>query len=65
MQKIYPDHYYSLDVGMEKILGGNFAFHMELPAAYAYIMKHFTNYDICGVQELPGYSEVFAVIKEI
>jgi hypothetical protein len=57
-KKIYPDQYFPLEVGMRKLQEGNFAFHVLLQGAYEYILKNFTNYEICGLQELPGYIEV-------
>ncbi|KAJ3637008.1 hypothetical protein MTP99_000505 [Tenebrio molitor] len=56
-KKIYPDQYFPLEVGMRKLQEGNFAFHVLLQGAYEYILKNFTNYEICGLQELPGYIE--------
>jgi hypothetical protein len=57
-KKIYPDQYFPLEVGMKKVQDGNFAFHVAMQSAYEYILKHFTNHEICGLQELPGYIEV-------
>ncbi|XP_064211385.1 uncharacterized protein LOC103313532 [Tribolium castaneum] len=57
LSKIYPDQYYPLEVGMKKVQQGNFAFHVSLQSAYEYILHYFTNYEICGLQELPGYIE--------
>jgi hypothetical protein len=57
-KKIYPDQYFPLEVGMKKAQDGNFAFHVAMQSAYEYILKHFTNHEICGLQELPGYIEV-------
>ncbi|XP_068895616.1 ionotropic receptor 75a-like isoform X2 [Tenebrio molitor] len=56
-KKIYPDQYFPLEVGMKKVQDGNFAFHVAMQSAYEYILKHFTNHEICGLQELPGYIE--------
>jgi hypothetical protein len=57
-KKIYPDQYFPLEVGMKKVQDGNFAFHVAMQSAYEYILKHFTNHEISGLQELPGYIEV-------
>ncbi|XP_063908542.1 uncharacterized protein LOC135126423 [Zophobas morio] len=56
-RKIYPNQYFPLKVGMEKVRKGNFAFHVASQSAYDYILHHFTNHEICGLQELPGFIE--------
>lgn len=43
---------------MKKVQEGNFAFHVPLGPAYNYVSEKFTNYDICGLQTLPGYINV-------
>ncbi|XP_018580226.1 uncharacterized protein LOC108917896 [Anoplophora glabripennis] len=54
-KKIYPNRFYSLQDGLNKVQEGNFAFQVILGPAYNYILKTYTNYDICKIQELPGY----------
>ncbi|XP_044265306.1 glutamate receptor 2-like [Tribolium madens] len=67
LKKIYPDQYFPLESGMKKLQQGNFAFHVLLQAAYVYILKNFTNYEIfkykwriieCFLQENRGYVAV-------
>lgn len=44
---------------MRKVRNGFFAFHVELGSGYNYVVEKFTNYEICGLQELEGYLEYF------
>nr|CAH7737703.1 unnamed protein product [Callosobruchus chinensis] len=54
-QKKLSGRYFSMEKGLDAVKEGNFAFHVGLGAAYNYILKKFSNYDICKLQELPGY----------
>ncbi|VEN42924.1 unnamed protein product [Callosobruchus maculatus] len=54
-QKKLSGRYFSMEKGLDTVREGNFAFHVGLGAAYNYILKKFSNYDICKLQELPGY----------
>ncbi|KAJ8931043.1 hypothetical protein NQ314_016071, partial [Rhamnusium bicolor] len=65
-KKIYPNRFYSFEDGLKKVQDGNFAFHVILGPAYNYILKKFTNYDICKLQELPGYmnAEMYTAVPK-
>ncbi|KAG5893067.1 hypothetical protein JTB14_014846 [Gonioctena quinquepunctata] len=54
-KKIYPNQFFSLEDGLKKVQDGNFAFQAILGPAYNYILKKFSNYDICKLQELSGF----------
>ncbi|CAG9822647.1 unnamed protein product [Phaedon cochleariae] len=54
-KKIFPNQFFTLEEGLKKVQDGNFAFQVMLGPAYNYILKKYTNQDICKLQELPGY----------
>ncbi|KAJ8913436.1 hypothetical protein NQ315_017180 [Exocentrus adspersus] len=56
-KKIHPNRFYSLEYGLDKVQDGNFAFQVILGPAYKYILRKYTNYDICKLQELAGYMD--------
>lgn len=43
---------------MKRVQKGFFAFHVELGAAFNYVLEKFTDYEICGLQELEGFTQV-------
>lgn len=53
-KKIDAGGYYLFDDGMSKLRKGYFALHVDLCAAYNYVRKTFTAYEICSLQELDG-----------
>ncbi|XP_023026955.2 ionotropic receptor 75a [Leptinotarsa decemlineata] len=54
-KKIHPNQFFTLEDGLRKVQDGNFAFQVILGPAYNYILKTYTNYDICKLQELSGF----------
>lgn len=62
---MYDNTHISLEAGLKRVQDGNFAFQVVLATAYNHILKTFTNYDICKLQELPGYMNVRLVIHEL
>lgn len=57
-KKIQVNKHISLENGLKRVQDGNFAFQVVLATAYNHILKTYTNYDICKLQELPGYMNV-------
>ncbi|CAH1133629.1 unnamed protein product [Ceutorhynchus assimilis] len=57
LKKIRPDSYFEETEGLEKVQRGNFAFFAQTAPAYKYFLRNFTNYDICSLQEIPGFME--------
>ncbi|KAI2473963.1 Ionotropic receptor 75e, partial [Diabrotica virgifera virgifera] len=57
-KKIHPNRFYSLEVGLQKVRKGNFAFQTDIGPSYNYIIRTFKNYDICTLQELSSFINV-------
>ncbi|KAL1497147.1 hypothetical protein ABEB36_008153 [Hypothenemus hampei] len=55
VKKIHANSYFTVADGLEKVRKGNFAFFTSTTLAYKYFSKNYTNYEICCLQELPGY----------
>lgn len=54
-KKITSKGFYSPERGVEEVRKGLFAYHTLLPPAYDFVMKTFTDYEICSLQELEGF----------
>ncbi|CAH1100781.1 unnamed protein product [Psylliodes chrysocephalus] len=57
-KKLHKNRFLTLENGLARVQEGNFAFHTALSVSYIHILKTFTNYDICKLQELPGYLSI-------